>query len=107
MKQILRVITIQKNSFWNFILLDYAAENNAVHGTRIEDFQQMILEKHNIYRKEACANPVETDESLHRIAEERAHSEANGRKLPLPNDYNENVYEHDTGDPSLITRTNS
>ncbi len=50
-----------------------------------------------------CAKNLENDEDLHRIAEQRAHSEANGQRLPLPNDYNENVFEIDTGDPSNIT----
>jgi len=50
-----------------------------------------------------CANDLENDEDLHRIAEERAHNKANGKEPLLPDDYNENVYEHDTGDPSKIT----
>jgi hypothetical protein len=86
---------------------DYAAENNAIHGVPIEDFQQSILDQHNLYRRQTCANDLETDQDLHRIAEERAHNEANGKKLALPDDYNENVYEHDTGDPSKITGENN
>jgi hypothetical protein len=95
-------------SFYSFVFrIDYAAENNAAHGLPIEDFQKNILDQHNLYRRQTCANDLETDEDLHRIAEERAHSEANEKKLPLPDDYNENVYEYDTGDPSKITGENN
>ncbi len=86
-----------------FLYLDQAAETNGTHGMPVEDFQQIILEQHNIYRRQMCANDLENDEDLHRIAEERAHNKANGKEPLLPDDYNENVYEHDTGDPSKIT----
>jgi hypothetical protein len=54
-----------------------------------------------------CAENLESDDDLHRIAEERAHSKANEKDLPLPDEYNENIFELDTGDPSQITSENN
>lgn len=99
---------IKHHFFFKYIFyLDQAAENNGTHGISVEDFQQSILDQHNIYRRQMCANDLQNDESTHRIAEERAHSKANGNKPSLPNDYNENVFEYDTGDPSKITGKNN
>ena len=94
---------ISSTSTSTFSRLDYAAENNATHGVPIDDFQQMILADHNKCRRQACANELQEDDELHREAMKRAHSLANGHLLPLPDDYNENVFELDTGDPSKIT----
>ncbi|CAF0765908.1 unnamed protein product [Adineta ricciae] len=82
---------------------NYAAENNATHGVPIDDFQQMILADHNKCRRQTCASDLQEDDELHREAMKRAHSLANGHMLPLPDDYNENVFELDTGDPSKVT----
>lgn len=86
-----------------FFFLDQAAENNGTHGMPVEDFQKIILDQHNNYRRAMCANNLENDEDLHRIAETRAHSRANENEPPIPDDYNENIFESDTGDPSKIT----
>jgi len=107
MKQVLKVNTKLIFFFKYIFHLDYAAETNATHGIPVEDFQQIVLNQHNIYRREMCANDLENDENLHRIAEQRVHNKANGKEIPLPDDYNENVYIHDTGDPSKITGENN
>jgi hypothetical protein len=53
-----------------------------------------------------CANDLQNDEELHRIAETIAHNKANGVQTARSNDYNENDFDLDTGDPSKITGTN-
>lgn len=69
----------------------------------IDTFQQMMLDEHNKYRRQMCANALQEDDELHTEAMRRAHSVANGRPLPLPDEYNENDVVFDTGDPSKIT----
>ncbi|CAF3748651.1 unnamed protein product [Adineta steineri] len=80
-----------------------AAETNGTHGISIDQFQEMILHEHNVHRLNNCANALQEDEDLHTKAMERAHSLANGKPMELPNEYNENMYESKTGDPSNIT----
>ncbi|UJR32144.1 hypothetical protein I4U23_019611 [Adineta vaga] len=63
----------------------------------------MILDEHNKYRRQSCADNLQEDDELHAEAMKRAHSLANGHVLPLPDEYNENDFEIDTGDPSKIT----
>lgn len=69
----------------------------------VEEFQQAILNEHNQYRLKMCADDLQTDSKLHEAAQKRAHNEANARKTKLSNDFNENVYVVDTGDPSKVT----
>lgn len=67
----------------------------------------MILSEHNKYRRQSCAEDLQADNQLHTEAMKRAHSLANGHALPLPHEYNENIFEIDTGDPSKITSKNT
>lgn len=62
----------------------------------------MILDAHNKYRHQMCANDLQNDKELHEIAEKLAHKMANEESTLPSDDYNENVYEVDTGDPSKI-----
>ncbi|CAF2997803.1 unnamed protein product [Rotaria sp. Silwood2] len=82
---------------------NYAAETNGTHGTPIEEFQQAILDQHNKYRAQTNAGNLQNNNDLHEKAQKRAHAEANEQPIQLSNDYNENVYVIDTGDPSKIT----
>ena len=50
-----------------------------------------------------CANDLQEDEDLHTEAMKRVHSLANGDPTSLSNEYNENEFDLDTGDPSKIT----
>ncbi|CAF1317958.1 unnamed protein product [Rotaria sp. Silwood1] len=82
---------------------NYAAETNGTHGTPIEEFQQIILDQHNKYREKTNANKLQINNDLNEKAQKRAHAEANEQPIQLSNDYNENIYVVDTGDPSKIT----
>jgi hypothetical protein len=101
-KHKLKVIIRLAKQFWIYYL-DYAAENNQIHGMTIEDFQHGFLNQHNIYRRQMCANDLQNDHTLHDIAQKRAHDKANGKQIDLSDDFGENSYEIDTGDPSKIT----
>lgn len=85
------------------IFLDDAAENNRIHGTNIKDFERSILEQHNSYRKQTCAEPLQTNEDLHGKAQQYAHALANGQPQSLTDDYGINIYEENTGDPVRTT----
>lgn len=50
-----------------------------------------------------CANDLQEDDDLHAQAQKRAHTLANGQDIHLSDDYSENAYILDTGDPSKIT----
>ena len=54
-----------------------------------------------------CAGNLQADEDLHRLAEKIAHDKANEKSIAPSNDYNENGYEIDTGDPSRVTGTSA
>lgn len=69
----------------------------------IDDFEQSILDQHNKYRRQMCANDLQEDDDLHAQAQKRAHTLANGQDIHLSDDYSENAYILDTGDPSKIT----
>jgi hypothetical protein len=72
----------------------------------IDEFQQIILNEHNKYRRQMCANDLQDEDDLHEKAIKRAHDRANGLATPLPDDCNENDFELETGDPSKITGEN-
>ncbi|CAF0890462.1 unnamed protein product [Rotaria sordida] len=82
---------------------NYAAETNGTHGIPIEEFQQVVLDQHNKYRTQMKANKLQNNNDLHEKAQIRAHAEANEQPIQLSNDYNENIFVVDTGDPSKIT----
>ncbi|CAF3139542.1 unnamed protein product [Rotaria socialis] len=82
---------------------NYAAETNGTHGIPMDEFEQIILDQHNKYRRQMCANDLEEDDNLHEKAHKRAHTLANGQDIQLSDDFSENVYILDTADPSKIT----
>ncbi|CAF4252756.1 unnamed protein product [Rotaria socialis] len=82
---------------------NYAAETNGTHGIPMDEFEQIILDQHNRYRRQMCANDLEEDDNLHEKAHKRAHTLANGQDIQLSDDFSENVYILDTADPSKIT----
>ena len=69
----------------------------------IKDFELSILQQHNNYRKQLCANPLINSEALHKEAQQRAHALADGNLLSSSDAYGVNIYEENTGDPSKTT----
>lgn len=69
----------------------------------INEFELSVLQQHNNYRKYMCANPLVTNEGLHKEAQQRAHALADGNLLSPSDAYGINIYEENTGDPSKTT----
>ena len=104
-KLILKVIFSKRNKHEEFLryYLDLAAETNGTHGMPIDEFQQAVINQINGYRRQLCANDLQEDDSLHVIAQQIANAKANGNDIPPSNDYNLNMFELNTGDPSRVT----